>query len=179
MSRRLRRQPAKVAVAAGGLLVITILTGAALAGCSGDDGATAAPPGPVSRALDDAEPAPAPFPDMTQTKIRVGDEILDVVLADESDERFEGLRERSTIGEHDGMLFVFESPTSTAFTMSTVPVALDIGFYDEQGAVVDRLRMEPCPQPESGCPTYQSSGEFSYALETLAGDLPEGALGAP
>jgi uncharacterized membrane protein (UPF0127 family) len=74
------------------------------------------------------------------------------------------------------MLFVFDDPTRTSFTMSTVPVPLDIGFYDADGDVVDRLLMKPCPDPQSRCPLYTAKGEFSYALETLKGNLPPGPL---
>ncbi|MEX2255543.1 MAG: DUF192 domain-containing protein [Acidimicrobiia bacterium] len=167
-----------LAVVAPGLLVIAGVALVAFANDS-DDEDPASPPGPVAVALDEAEPASKPFEGLTQATVQVGDATLDVVLADESDERSEGLRERSDIGRYDGMLFVFPSPTQTAFTMSTVPVPLDIGFFDEQGKVVDRLKMLPCPEPESGCPTYSASGPFSYALETLADDLPRGPLGAP
>jgi uncharacterized membrane protein (UPF0127 family) len=76
------------------------------------------------------------------------------------------------------MLFVFDGPTSTGFTMSTVPVALDIGFYDSDGRPVDRLRMEPCAGSEAACPVYRADGPFRFALETLAGDLPRGRLAA-
>jgi hypothetical protein len=127
-------------------------------------------------ALDDARPAHAPFVGLTQTRIGVGGDRLRVVLADESDERVQGLRERSDIGSYDGMLFVFDKPTDTAFTMSTVPVILDIGFYNARGRLVDRLRMEPCPDAEADCPLYQPDGEFTYALETLADGLPRGRL---
>lgn len=130
----------------------------------------------IDQALDRARPARAPFTDLTQTRVHVGEERLRVVVADDEGERVQGLRARADIGRYDGMLFVFDGPTSTGFTMSTVPVALDIGFYDDDGRVVDRLRMEPCPDDESECPVYRADGEFTYALETLADDLPRGRL---
>ena len=172
-----------LAAVAAGLLVAGGIALIVLAGAltsDDDDGpaAPAVPAGPVAAALRDAPPAAAPFFALTETQIRFGDETLDVVLADDSDERHLGLRERDDIGPYDGMLFVFDAPTETAFTMSTVPVPLDIGFYDADGRVVDRLRMKPCPASESGCPTYVASGAFTYALETLAGDLPRGRISA-
>jgi hypothetical protein len=132
--------------------------------------------GVLEAAVDDAKPAKRPFASLTQTRLRVGAERLHVVLADEDGERVQGLRERRTIGRYDGMLFVFPSDTTSSFTMSTVPVPLDIGFYDVDGRVVDRLRMEPCPDSEDDCPLYTPDGSFTYALETLAGDLPRGRL---
>jgi uncharacterized membrane protein (UPF0127 family) len=75
------------------------------------------------------------------------------------------------------MLFAFTAPSTVGFTMSTVPVPLDIGFYDAHGAVVDHLRMKPCAGTDQSCPVYRARGPFSYALETLAGGLAPGRLG--
>ena len=125
----------------------------------------------------DAGPAHAPFPGLTETRIAVGDRSLRVVVADSDAERSEGLRRRRNLGGYDGMLFAYETPTTVGFTMSTVPVALDIAFYDGHGRVVDRLHMKPCSGTDSQCPVYLASGPFRYALETLAGRLPRGRLG--
>ncbi len=124
-----------------------------------------------------ADAAAAPFPGLTATDLAVGDRRLRVVVADDATERTRGLRERSDLGDYDGMLFVFDGRTESGFTMSTVPVALDIGFYDAIGRPVDRLRMEPCAGTEAACPVYRAAGPFRFALETLAGDLPRGGLG--
>jgi len=168
------------AAALAAVLLFVVAIGVVVVVTSGDDhkSARATPTGPVADALDDAKPADEPFADWTVTEVGVGGERLDVVVADEGDERFQGLRRRQDIGPYDGMLFVFDRPTSSSFTMSTVPVPLDIGFYDERGRLVDRLRMEPCPHEQSRCPLYSASGPFTYALETLASDLPRGDLTA-
>ena len=123
-------------------------------------------------------PASDPFPNLTETRVIVGDDELSVVIADDESERGQGLRERETIGKYDGMLFVYEDESERSFTMSTVPVPLDIGFYDSRGRLVNQLRMEPCAGSDAECPGYLSGAEFRYALETLAGDLPEGRLRA-
>jgi uncharacterized membrane protein (UPF0127 family) len=86
---------------------------------------------------------------------------------------------RNDLGSYDGMLFVFDRPTSSSFTMSDVPVPLDIGWYDAAGRPVDRLLMQPCPDGTvADCPAYSSRGPYSYAVETLGGELPGGALSA-
>ena len=130
----------------------------------------------IPNAVANAEPASAPFAGLTETRLEVGGQSMRVVVADEVDERAEGLRRRETIGPYDAMLFVYEDPVLVAFTMSTVPVPLDIAFYDARGRVVTRLRMEPCTGSDSECPTYRPEGEFRYALETLADELPHGRL---
>jgi uncharacterized membrane protein (UPF0127 family) len=121
-------------------------------------------------------PASAPFEGLTEAQLGVGGRCLHVVVADDETERVQGLRQRRDIGPYDGMLFVFDEPTNTAFTMSTVPVSLEIGFYAADGSPVSRRHMKPCPHAEANCPNYHSSGSFSYALETLGGKLPSGAL---
>ena len=162
-------------VAAGLLAVVGI--GLVLLTADSGGEKPARPAGAVAAALADAKPASKPFKGLTATRIRVGDRTLHVVVADQDGERIQGLRRRADIGPYKGMLFVFDAPTSTSFTMSTVKAPLAIGFYDRRGRVVDRLRMEPCPlTSEARCARYTPSGEFSYALETLVGDLPPGRL---
>jgi uncharacterized membrane protein (UPF0127 family) len=170
-----------LAAGAAGLLVVAgvalFLVGDALTSDdNGDDGSSSATAGALTSAVEDATPASDPFSRLTETTISVGDETTRVVVADDSPERYRGLRGREDIGHYDGMLFVFDAPTSTAFTMSTVRTPLAIGFYGADGQLVDRLRMEPCRFAESRCPLYRAEGDFTYALETLPGDLPPGAI---
>ena len=151
--------------------------GSSGSGSSGSGSSGGAPSGAsIRQRIETAVPGTAPFPKLTETTLLVGGQSLGVVVADDDAERTAGLRQRSDLGRYDGMIFAFEAQTQTGFTMSTVPVALDIGFYDDAGRVVDRLRMEPCAGVESECPVYRSSGPFHFALETLAGDLPVGPL---
>jgi len=143
-----------------------------------DDGSTA--PGAVlAPVLADASPASAPFAGLTEVRLDVGGDCRRVVVADSVDERATGLMRRRDLGRYGGMLFVFEGPTISSFTMSDVPVPLDIGWYDAKGQPVDRTLMQPCPQRSpADCPVYQSKGPYRYALETLGGDLPSGAISA-
>jgi uncharacterized membrane protein (UPF0127 family) len=130
----------------------------------------------VPAAVRAATPAHAPFPDLTQTVVHVGGNPLSVVVAKTESQREEGLRTRSDLGSYAGMLFVFGENTTVSFTMSTVPVPLQIGFYASNGRSVGRLLMEPCPHAEVDCPVYQAPRPFRYALETLTGGLPRGPL---
>ena len=123
-------------------------------------------------------PARAPFTGATETRLAVGGHCKRLVVADDEAERVQGLRQRDTLGAYDGMLFVFPQPTEVAFTMSTVPVPLDIGFYGANGAPVSRRRMTPCARADAQCPAYRADGPFVFAVETLRGGLPTGALSA-
>jgi uncharacterized membrane protein (UPF0127 family) len=120
--------------------------------------------------------ATAPFGGYSAGTISVGDRDLRVVVADEAGERSTGLRGRVDASPYDGMLFVFDGDTTTAFTMSGVPAPLDIAFFSGDGHRVDRLAMKPCTGSDATCPAYRSSGSFRYALETAAGSLPTGRL---
>ena len=150
--------------------------GSSTGGSSGDQPATGKPDSTITQAMTAAVPASAPFPSLTQTQVRVGGRTLQVVVADSEPERELGLRQRRDLGSYDGMLFAFPVDSSDAFTMSTVPVALDIAFYDAVGRLVSRQLMQPCAGSESECPVYRADHSYRYALETLAGHLPSGSL---
>ena len=177
MNERTARTGAAVAMAVG--VALASVGGAALlldsSAPSSKSSNEAFAPSVLDR-TEGAEPADAPFPALTETDVLVGSTRLRIVVADDATERTRGLRERSNLGDYEGMLFVFDGPTASGFTMSTVPVALDIGFYDAAGRSVDRLRMEPSADSEAECPVYRASGPFRFALETLAGDWPRGRL---
>lgn len=155
-------------------VVVAVVLVARDGGGSGETSAPVASAGAPFRLT--PKPASAPFQGLTEAQLGVGGRCLRVVLADDMTERVQGLRERSDLGPYDGMLFVFEQEVNGAFTMSTVPVPLEIGFYTADGTPVSRRHMKPCPRAEADCPDYRSSGPFTYALETLGGALPAGAL---
>jgi uncharacterized membrane protein (UPF0127 family) len=131
---------------------------------------------PVGTAVRAASPAQSPFRGLTSTTVHVGGRALHVVIAKTDAQRQRGLRQRLDLGRYDGMLFVFPTTTDVGFTMSTVPVSLDIGFYGADGRTVDTLRMVPCSGTDATCPAYRARKSFRYTLETLAGALPAGAL---
>jgi hypothetical protein len=61
--------------------------------------------------------------------------------------------------------------------MGGTEVPLDIGWYDRQGATDGTARMVPCPANiVSRCPQYHAQRKWRFALETLHGQLPSGAL---
>src|SRR5256885_7639151 len=97
---------------------------------------------PLSRAVARQTPAQAPFDGLGELKLAVGDDhCLRLAVADSLGERVAGLRNHTELGPYDGMLFVFPTPTDTAFTMSGVTTPLEIGFYGADGAPVSHLLM--------------------------------------
>jgi uncharacterized membrane protein (UPF0127 family) len=111
-----------------------------------------------------------------EAEVTVGDEALRVLVADTTDRRVQGLRAVSSLAPYDGMLFVFDEPTRTRFTMADTLIPLSIGFYGPDGSFVGSLEMVPCDGDDGSCPTYDIGQPFQLALETAAGDLPEGSL---
>jgi uncharacterized membrane protein (UPF0127 family) len=167
----------RVGVAVALLALVAAVVGGGMVFLLGRDDDTAAPGGPLASVLVGARPATAPFTRLTEVRLGIGGDCRRTVVADSTDERATGLMRRSDLGPYQGMLFVFDSPTSSSFTMSDVPVPLDIGWYDAAGRPVDRLLMQPCPDRSvSDCPVYSSRGPYTYAVETLGGQLPNGAL---
>jgi len=133
----------------------------------------------VAAALADARPAQKPFAGLTEAQLALADKCLLVAIADQDAERVEGLRDALDLGPYDGMIFVYDQDTSARFTMANTPLPLDIGFYDAAGALINRLRMEPCPQgTDATCPTYAPDRPFRYALEVPAGAGTAGAIGS-
>lgn len=95
---------------------------------------------------------------------------LQVAIADESNERRQGLMGVDDLLSLDGMIFVFSQDVSTGFWMKNTLIPLDIAFFTVDGEYVDGFTMDPCL--EDSCPVYKPSGVYRYALEMAAGDMP-------
>ena len=140
---------------------------------------TAPPPPSTAPVTTFADPAiPASLGGFGIETVFVGDDEWLVAVADSPDERNQGLRRVDGLGDLDGMIFVYDEPDVRVFTMSTVPIPLEIGFFDEEGVLAEVLRMEPCAASESECPTYSPSRPFRWAIETEVGRWAEVAPGS-
>jgi uncharacterized membrane protein (UPF0127 family) len=170
-------RPLAIALLVVGAIAVVVGVVVVAADRPGDGGQTASEAAAALRArVRDAGPATQPFPDLTELDLHVGGRCLRLVVADETSEHVEGLRRRADLGPYDGMLFAYGEPTTTTFTMSGVPVPLEIGFYRSDGTPVSRRHMTPCPRADADCPSYSAGSSFQYALETLSGELPSGEL---
>lgn len=113
-------------------------------------------------------------------EVGVDGEKLKVAWADDIGERSQGLRGVSDLGDLDGMLFDMRGESTSTFTMSGVPIALDIYFFDGEGSFLGMLEMKPCLN--GSCPSYSLGIPFRYALEVPTDGLQVGAsprLGLP
>ncbi len=93
---------------------------------------------------------------------------VNVEIADTTAKRMRGLMFRSSLGEYDGMLFVFDSPAKHGFWMVNTTIALDAIFFDENKTAVDIISMEPCGLNLS-CKTHYPEKNALYVLEVNKG----------
>lgn len=100
---------------------------------------------------------------------------LTVEVADDPEERAQGLMGRESLEADHGMLFMFEQSQPLTFWMKDTLIPLDIIFFDYQGKVIGSDQMVPCE--EDPCLRYTSSGPANSALEVNAGFVAEHGIG--
>ena len=89
---------------------------------------------------------------------------ITVELADQPAERGQGLMHRKTLGENEGMLFVYPQPAPRSFWMENTSIPLSIAFLDETGRVLNVEDMKPFDRTST-----PSAGDALYALEMNQG----------
>lgn len=76
-------------------------------------------------------------------KIEIGDKEYNVEVARTEEEKVKGLQEKESLGEDEGMLFVYDEPQEIAFWMKDTAIPLDIVFMDEDGEVISIKQGQP------------------------------------
>ena len=89
-------------------------------------------------------------------------------LAETGDQRALGLMYVTDLGGPDGMIFRYDSPTTSAFWMKNTVMPLSIAFFDQGGAYLDAFDMAPCTADP--CPTYPDAGQLRGRDRGAAGD---------
>ncbi len=108
-------------------------------------------------------------------KAHLGNRSLRLALADTPALRSRGLMGVTSLGDLDGMLFAWDPPVQVSFWMKNTLIPLDIGFFNERGALFLVVPMVPCQADP--CPRYPSEAPIRYALEALPGFFDTVALG--
>lgn len=93
-------------------------------------------------------------------QIQIGNETLDVELAETAQQQAKGLRFRQTLAENDGMLFVFPAPQRVSFWMKDASIPLSIAFIQSDGKIVQIRPMQPYDET----PVPSLSDTVVYAL---------------
>lgn len=98
--------------------------------------------------------------------------------ADTAQERSQGLMGRTSLGEGEGMLFLFEAPVQQplSFWMKNTLIPLDILFFAADGTLVSSASMVPCTADP--CPITTSSAPAAMALEVPAGFIQRHGISA-
>jgi len=90
---------------------------------------------------------------------------VDVELADNMAKRMKGLMFRKSMGENEGMLFVFDYESRHSFWMMNTSIPLDAIHIDSNGVVVDVIRMDACKSIANCTKTYTPKAPSKYVLE--------------
>ncbi|MBA7654407.1 hypothetical protein ES703_62285 [subsurface metagenome] len=104
-------------------------------------------------------------------------EIIDISLAGERfrvevartpGQRQKGLMFRQSLGEREGMLFVFETDSRLSFWMKNTPLQLSLAFISSPGEILEIVDMEP-----RSLKSVRSKRSARYALELQLGTFTE------
>lgn len=90
-----------------------------------------------------------------------------VEIADDDNERGQGLMYRKELAPDHGMLFVFERQTTIAMWMKNTPLPLDMMFISSDGRIVD-LHERAVP---FSLDTIASRRRARYVLEVIGGTV--------
>ena len=97
----------------------------------------------------------------------LGGRFLLLAVADTPALQSRGLMGVESMGDLHGMVFVWEEARPVSFWMKNTLIPLDIGYFDQNGALIRVLSMTPCTSDP--CLTYPSETPVRFALETLPG----------
>jgi uncharacterized membrane protein (UPF0127 family) len=97
--------------------------------------------------------------------IKVGAQTVQMQIAALPPELQKGLMFRKTMGEQEGMLFVFTSPQQQGFWMRNTTLPLDIGYFDPSGELKEIYPMYPLDER----PVTSRGRDIQYCLEMNQG----------
>jgi uncharacterized membrane protein (UPF0127 family) len=94
---------------------------------------------------------------------------IEVEVADTPQKRAQGLSGRKSLGELEGMLFIFENPDIYRFWMPDMNFPIDIIWIDEDGVIVDITENAPPLEDKSNPVWYMPIKPVKYVLEVNSG----------
>jgi len=117
----------------------------------------------LNELLDRALEVPEQLESFPITKVRVAGYELTVGLAEEPEQRQQGLMYVTDLGRLDGMVFYFPREVQGGFWMKNTKIPLQIGYFRSSGELARSMLMKPCRS--ASCPTYSPGKSYRYALE--------------
>lgn len=97
-------------------------------------------------------------------KLTAGIHLIHAEVADNELARERGLMFRRSLGQNQGMLFVFEDASSHCMWMKNTLIPLSVAFLDDSGTITNIERMQPQTE-EAHC----AARPARYALEMEQG----------
>jgi uncharacterized membrane protein (UPF0127 family) len=97
--------------------------------------------------------------------IKVGERTVQMQIAALPAELQHGLMFRKTMGEDEGMLFIFATPQPQGFWMRNTTLPLDIGYFDASGELKEVYPMYPLDER----PVASHSRSIQFCLEMNQG----------
>lgn len=89
-------------------------------------------------------------------------------------QRTQGLMGVTDLGAADGMVFLYDTLSSSNYWMWGTPLPLSIAFFAADGSFVSATDMQPCLDGNPvDCARYAPAGPFAAAVETVQGGLDE------
>jgi len=98
-------------------------------------------------------------------RMSVGDRSVRLQLAVLPHEQEQGLMHRRDLGTDDGMVFVYSRPQAMSYWMRNTPTALDIGYFDATGTLLEVYAMLPFDET----PIRSRSSQIQYCVEMQRG----------
>jgi uncharacterized membrane protein (UPF0127 family) len=117
--------------------------------------------------------SPKGQPKLPTAVLHVGPQAVTAELADTAETMSMGLMFRESLGENEGMLFVYQEPRTVSFWMKNTRLPLSIGFIDPQGTLLEVHDMQPFDTNT----TESRSSRVRYALEMNQGWFEKHKLG--
>jgi len=108
--------------------------------------------------------AQQPQMDLPRVKLSAGMHLIDTQVAATAGQRSTGLMYRTSMPQHEGMLFVFEQPAVQCFWMKNTLLPLTAAFVADDGRIVNLADMQP-QSLDSHCSTQP----VRYVLEMNQG----------
>ena len=102
--------------------------------------------------------------DLPRTTLAAGMHQIDAQLALTPEQRQIGLMARTAMPSHEGMLFIFEEPSTQCFWMRNTLIALTAAFIADDGSIVNLEDMKPMTTA-----SHCSAKPVRYVLEMNQG----------
>jgi uncharacterized membrane protein (UPF0127 family) len=103
-----------------------------------------------------------------EPQVKFHNGIVYVEMAETTEQRNQGLSDRTNLAQNHGMLFVFDTPGNYSFWMNKMNFNLDFVYFNNK-EVVDVIKNVPYPKDGETPASVKSEKQFDKLLEINAG----------